>query len=92
MHTHNQFILCIVREYSDKKTVSLLNFVNEEKAKEYGVDAIKRHNKTLGRDASYCITPIEITTHGENNNVVGVHSNKFGIPLTSIHDHENHQA
>ena len=92
MHIHNQFILCIVREYSDKKTVTLLNFVNEDKAKEYGVDAINRHKKTLGRDASYCITPIDVINYGDSNSAVGVHSNKFSIPLTSIHDHENHQA
>jgi hypothetical protein len=86
-HTHKQYLLTIVREYSTKTTIANLFYLDEANAKNYGSEAIKSHKSNLKREAHYSVMELEVVTADARS--VGINSNTPVVDSFPTNDHQS---
>jgi hypothetical protein len=86
-HTHKQYLLTIVRDYSTKTTIANLFYKDEIKAKNYGSNAVKYHKSVLKREAHYSVMELEVVTADACS--VGINSNSPVVDSFPTNDHQS---
>lgn len=87
-HTHKQYLLTIVREFSEKVSIANLFYRSEDRAKKYGADAIGRHKSVLNRKAHYSVMEIDVDTSADIG-TVGINSNTPIVDSISNNDNQS---
>lgn len=86
-HTHKQYLLTIVRDYSTKTTIANLFYKDEVKAKNYGSEAVNSHRSILKREAHYSVMELEVATADARS--VGINSNTPVVDSFPTNDHQS---